>query len=157
MRGSPQLRGSIFEHSLRFCIILDSIYDYTSKRFCKGLLFLQCPPCAFSSSVRKQIFFKHSTLNYQHRFMCFPLRFFCRLKRKKILWIKMVNEQGKKVFKSYCLPMLWNTWFQGHCRNCLFVFVSARSDKMQQKGKLLLKKKNNHSLLSTASARGGRQ
>ena len=100
MRGSPQLRGSIFEHSLRFCIILDSIYDYTSKRFCKGLLFLQCPPCAFSSSVRKQIFFKHSTLNYQHRFMCFPLRFFCRLKRKKIFWIKMVNEKEQHFTSS---------------------------------------------------------
>ena len=24
-------------------------------------------------------------------------------------------------------------WFQGHCRNCLFVFVSARSDKMHSK------------------------
>ena len=54
-------------------------------------------------------------------------------------------KQGKKVFKSYCLPMLsllWkcHTWFQGHCRNCLFVFVSARTDKMQQKGKLLLRR-----------------
>ena len=41
------------------------------------------------------------------------------------------------------------------CYHC-FVFVSARSDKMQQKGKLLLKNKSS-ALLSTASALGGRQ
>ena len=59
-------------------------------------------------------------------------------------WLKW--EQGKKVFKSYCLPLR------------LFVFVSAERQNAAAELKGWRRSRRSYSaLLLTASAKGGRQ
>ena len=54
------------------------------------------------------------------------------------------------------LPYLESSLFQGHCRNCLFVFVSARAERHNSKVITRTRTRRSYSaLLLTAS--GGRQ
>ena len=69
----------------------------------------------------------------------------------------MENKQGKKVFKSYCLPMLSLLCVEHMVPEALQklpICFDFRAERQKQSGR---PKKSYITLLSTASAKGGRQ